>query len=197
MLKEPQQKRSEATLQRILAVCENLIDQGQFEQASMQDIARAAEVSVGTLYKRFDAKAAIVDYLVERLQTEQYQQMLEELEAYEHPRLADRLHFFADLIYRSTSQYAGLLRTVTARHLLGSSPRSTTSSARSAQLMDNVAQWLNASEDSPGIERCRNTFAMVLVACQYRVIYPTPDAMLGADVYKQVIVEMAEKYLGA
>ncbi|MCR9259465.1 MAG: TetR/AcrR family transcriptional regulator [Pseudomonadaceae bacterium] len=196
MLKAPQQKRSEETLQRILFVCEALIDQGRFEQVSMQEIASEAGVSVGTLYKRFSAKSAIVDYLVERLQTQQYEQFIIELAGCEAEQLADRLRYLTDLFYRSTSDYSGLLRTVMISHLLGSSPISDTTTARSAGLIGEAAQWLDQSDYSPGVDACQKAVAHVAFAFQYRAIYPTPDALLGADVYKNLVCEMALKYLG-
>ena len=196
MLKAPQQKRSEATLQRILDVCEQLIDQGSFEQASMQEIAQRAGVSVGTLYKRFSAKAAIVDYLVERLQTQRYDELLSELSTCTAEPLAERVRFLSDLLYQSTSAYSGLHRTVTLAYLLGNSPISETTRTRSSGLIDAAASWLDECDDSPGLEACRRTAAIIAFAFQYRAIYPTPDALLGADVYKASICEMAQKYLG-
>ena len=197
MLKEPQQKRSEATLQRILAVCEKLIERGMFEQASMQEIAREAGVSVGTLYKRFSAKSAIVEYLVGRLQTEQYEHFIDELSAYEVRQLPDRVRFLSDLLYRSTNEYSGLLRTVMIAHLLGNSPISGTTTARSAGLINEAAGWLDQSEASPGVEVCQRAVALIAFNFQYRAIYPTPDTLLGAEVYKDLVCEMALKYLGA
>ena len=188
MLNAPQQKRSEETLRRILAVCEALIDQGRFEQVSMQEIARDAGVSVGTLYKRFSAKSAIVDYLVERLQTEQYERLLAELHGCNKDKLVDRVRFLSDLLYRSNSEFSGLLRTVVVGHLLGSSPLSETTDSRSAGLIGQAAAWLHQSQDSPGLEPCRRAVAMIAFAFQYRVI--------GADVYKTLVCEMAMKYLG-
>ena len=196
MLNAPQQKRSEATLQRILQVCEKLIDQGCFEQTTMQEIAKDAGVSVGTLYKRFPAKSAILDYLVERIQTEQYERFADELSACEAAQLAERVRFLCDLLYRTTSDYSGLLRTVMIAHLLGSSPLSETTTSRSAGLIGDAASWLDQSQDSPGIEACQRTVAVVAFAFQYRAIYPTPDMLLGADVYKDQVCEMALKYLG-
>ncbi|MEM1434382.1 MAG: TetR/AcrR family transcriptional regulator [Pseudomonadota bacterium] len=195
MLKAPQQKRSEETLQRILEVCEQLIDQGRFEQASMQEIARDAGVSVGTLYKRFSAKAAIVDYLVDRLQTQQYSRLLAELTSSTADRLDDRVRYLSDVLYRSNAEFAGLLRTVMVTHLLGSSPLSETTSSRSAGLITEMAAWLDQSEDSPDLDVCQQAVAIMAFAFQYRAIYPTPDALLGAEVYREVICEMTRKYL--
>lgn len=196
MLKAPQQKRSEETLQRILLVCEKLIDQGTFEQVSMQEIAKDAGVSVGTLYKRFSAKSAIVDYLVERLQTQQYEGFIAELSAFDNRQLSKRVHFLCDLLYRSTSKYSGLLRTVMIAHLLGSSPISATTKSRSAGLINDAASWLDESENSPGIDACQHAAAQIAFAYQYRAIYPTPDALLGTGEYKNLVCNMALKYLG-
>ena len=197
MINAPQQKRSEQTLQKILAVCEALIEDGRFEQATMQEVAAQAGVSVGTLYKRFASKSAIVDYLVERLQTQQYEQLMDELARSNPVELAERVSFLADLLYRSSSEYAGLLRTVMIAHLLDRSPLSDTTTARSADLVEEAAAWLDQSVDSPGIDACRQAVAAIAFSFQYRAIYPTPDALLGADVYERLVRDMALKYLGA
>ncbi len=197
MLKAPQQQRSEQTLQRILNVCEGLIEQGTFEQASMQDIAKAAEVSVGTLYKRFSAKADIVDYLVARLQTQQYETCIAALRDCNEPTLIGRLRFLTELAERTTREYSGLLRTVMITHLLGRSPITETTTTRSSGFIDEAAGWLDAVPESPGFDACRDAVATLWFSFQYRAIYPTPDALLGADHYTDLIYQMAHAYLGA
>ena len=196
MLHAPQQKRSEQTLKRILTVCGELVDQGRFEQASMQEIARDAGVSVGTLYKRFSSKSAIVEYLVERLQVEQYEEIIAELAACDSLQLEDRVRFLSDLLHQNIHQYAGLLRTVVLTHLLGQSPISETTNSRSGSLIETVAGWLNESRDSPGMERCRHAVASTAFSYQYSVVYPTPEVLLGTETHRKLVCEMALNYLG-
>jgi len=196
MLKAPQQKRSERTLQRILDVCEDLIGAGRFEQVSMNEIATQSGVSVGTLYKRFDSKSAIIEYLVEQLQTQQYDRMVQELAECKETSFSARFRFLSMLIYRSCDEYNGLLRTVMAAHLSGTSPLSGTTNTRSVGLIDALATWLSESPGSPDFKACREAVAIVSFAYQYRAIYPTPDALLGADVYQSAVYEMALNYLG-
>jgi AcrR family transcriptional regulator len=62
-LKKPQQRRSEATLRRMLAAAEALLDEGTFEEATVGEIVRRAKTSVGSFYSRFADKAALLQVL--------------------------------------------------------------------------------------------------------------------------------------
>ncbi len=195
MLKAPKQKRSEHTLQRMLTVCERLVDEGAFERATMQDIAREAGVSVGTLYKRFASKTDILNFLIVRLQTRQYEQLLAELDTYENRDLQARTAHLCQVLAAGTERYQGLLRTVILAHLLGQSPLTTASEARSADFVGAMAAWLAASNSSPSLEACREAVTVAAFSLQFRAVYPTPDAVLGASSYAHVVQEMTLKYL--
>ena len=195
MLNAPKQKRSEHTLQRMLTVCERLIDEGAFEQATMQDIAREAGVAVGTLYKRFPSKAAILDFLIERLQTRQYENLHAELMAFDEVDLSARVAHLSRVLCASADRHQGLLRTVITAHLLGKSPLSTESAGRSTGLVEAMAVWLTDSKPSPSLEACRGAVAVLAFSLQFRAVYPTPDAVLGASGYAEVVEAMALQYL--
>ena len=196
MINEPKQKRSEATLQRILQVVEHLIDAGGFEQATMQEIARDAGVSVGTLYKRFRAKQDIVDYLVEHLQTQQYDAFIQQLRECTTTSLSERIEHLNTCIEDSTSRYAGLLRTITIAHLLGRTTSDDEKRSRSASLINSTARWLHESEHGPDLTTCEKAVAMMFFAYQYGAIYPAPQQLFGAEAHAALIHEMTTKYLG-
>lgn len=54
-------KQVEATRQRVMSAALPLLTNGSFDAVSMEDIARAADVSRTSLYNHFDDKAAILD----------------------------------------------------------------------------------------------------------------------------------------
>ena len=66
-LRPPQQARSRATLHRFLEAAIELLDDRQFEEASVAEIARRARSSVGAFYARFADKDALLVYINERL----------------------------------------------------------------------------------------------------------------------------------
>ena len=57
-IRAPQQKRSAATLQRILDAVTGLVEAGAYEQATVQEITTRAGCSVGAFYGRFEDKDA-------------------------------------------------------------------------------------------------------------------------------------------
>jgi|GEM_PF-2623480 len=74
----PIQRRSKATLDAILAATEDLLQEQNFEDITVQQIATRAKVSTGTLYTRFKGKNALLPFLMLRFQ----HKILRELEDY-------------------------------------------------------------------------------------------------------------------
>lgn len=70
----PRQARSRASLERMLDAAEGLLDDRYFHELRIEEIARRANVSIGSLYCRFPNKDAILIALYER-----YKQELSEL----------------------------------------------------------------------------------------------------------------------
>ncbi|HEY1098682.1 MAG TPA: TetR/AcrR family transcriptional regulator [Myxococcota bacterium] len=66
-MRAPQQARSQATLDRLLDAAESLLDEGTFDQLSVQAICKRASSSVGAFYTRFADKTALLHVLHERL----------------------------------------------------------------------------------------------------------------------------------
>lgn len=62
-LKPPLQVRSEATLDRIASATQELLDEKDWKDISVEEIARRAQSSVGSFYGRFTDKEALLDYL--------------------------------------------------------------------------------------------------------------------------------------
>ena len=59
LLSEPQQKRSQQSLEKLLHASRELISSSSFDEASVQDIVRRADYSVGAFYSRFRNKDAL------------------------------------------------------------------------------------------------------------------------------------------
>ncbi len=64
--REPLQQRSQASLERLLDVTEELLKERRFESILVADIVRRAKSSVGVFYSRFQDKADVLFALVDR-----------------------------------------------------------------------------------------------------------------------------------
>lgn len=64
---EPRQARSKRTQEELLDALETLLRQRFFEQITIQEIAEEAGVAVGTVYRRFSNKEALLPALYRRL----------------------------------------------------------------------------------------------------------------------------------
>ncbi|MYR92151.1 MULTISPECIES: TetR/AcrR family transcriptional regulator [unclassified Streptomyces] len=62
----PVQQRSADRLARILDACAGLLDEAGYEQLSTRDVASRAEVPIGSVYRFFSNKRALVDALALR-----------------------------------------------------------------------------------------------------------------------------------
>jgi AcrR family transcriptional regulator len=65
-VRQPQQKRSERSLARVLKATEKLLNDHHFDDLSVDVIAQAAKVSIGSFYARFGGKEALLPLLYER-----------------------------------------------------------------------------------------------------------------------------------
>lgn len=65
-VKRPVQQRSQQTLERILQAAETCIAQVGFERATIADIVKLADSSVGSFYTRFKDKDALLRCLLDR-----------------------------------------------------------------------------------------------------------------------------------
>lgn len=66
MMRQPQQKRSQKSLARVVKATERLLESRSFDELSVDDIAKAAHVSIGSFYARFPGKDALLPLLYER-----------------------------------------------------------------------------------------------------------------------------------
>ena len=67
LVHKPQQSRSRNTQERLLSALVSLLEETSFEQITIRDLALRAEVSSGTIYRRFKDKNALLPVLFQRL----------------------------------------------------------------------------------------------------------------------------------
>lgn len=61
----PVQRRSELTLQRIMAAAHEALEDKTLDELTLQELTARAGVTVGAFYQRFPSKAAFLEYLEE------------------------------------------------------------------------------------------------------------------------------------
>ncbi len=66
LVHKPKQDRSKDTQEKLLSALESLLEERFFEQITIRDIAQRAELSSGTIYRRFQNKEALLPILYER-----------------------------------------------------------------------------------------------------------------------------------
>ena len=66
LVHKPKQDRSKDTQEKLLTALESLLEERFFEQITIRDIAQRAELSSGTIYRRFQNKEALLPVLYER-----------------------------------------------------------------------------------------------------------------------------------
>ena len=81
LIRKPKQARSRATYERLLDGAQEVLAKKSFEAASIQEIAAAADLTIGAFYARFSSKEALLLGLAQRYD-ELIEQLLQRLEAF-------------------------------------------------------------------------------------------------------------------
>ncbi len=119
MLK-PQQKRSEASLEKILNAARVLISQGGFDEASIADIVDDAGLSVGAFYARFKDKDALFHIIQIQTLNDLQAVITGRITKFEHARRKARgetsldqvAQFAVDTLFELYSHSPGLTRAI-------------------------------------------------------------------------------------
>ncbi|MDJ0877742.1 MAG: TetR/AcrR family transcriptional regulator [Halieaceae bacterium] len=191
----PRQARSERTLQSILDACDRLLLDRPFERISMQDIAREAGVSVGNLYNRFADKSALVDHVTARHQARIIESLSVQLTQEENRKLDTRarLEHIVHGVMSAIVDLGPLLVTQAARLARGELTQPTVR-GNSDVLVELMADWLLAGDDSLDPERCRFAVASIAFGVQFNLLFGSPVRMFG-DGFAEQLVEQAYCYL--
>ncbi|MCS7008000.1 MAG: helix-turn-helix domain-containing protein, partial [Thermoleophilia bacterium] len=59
-VRPPKQRRSQASLERVLEASRTLLEEGGFDTFTIQDVSQRAGVSVGAIYARFGSKVGLL-----------------------------------------------------------------------------------------------------------------------------------------
>lgn len=110
--KSPIQKRSAATIEGILDAAAQLLDREGYQELSTNQIAKAAHVSIGTVYRYFDDKDAIITALRARAEADIMHRMVAALAAAASMETADGVRAVLTALVDAIEDHQGLMTAV-------------------------------------------------------------------------------------
>lgn len=201
-IRVPQQARSRETLERLLDAAESVIAEKGVEGASVAEIARRADSSIGAFYARFHDKEGLLQYLFERFDEQALATARAALEPARWEGISLRLAFETVLrfLLEVLHEKRGLLGAMLARM-----PTSPSVGLLGERTLGHVAEFVltliesrGATSTRPDLERSVRTATwVVLGALELRAVgaIRSPDR-LGDDALSVELAELCMGYLG-
>lgn len=187
--KVPSQSRSRERQERILDVAERLIAAAGFEALKMGDIAKEADISVGSLYQYYQDRSAVLSALAERYHAEGSACIMAFLAEVRTP---DELKaVFGQLV----AEYYGLFQARPAMRDVWAAIQADKSLAyieldatrRNAGLLSEAISRVNASRDKTAC--ASSAFAIMALgeaAMRLAIAVPPPEARTVIEVYQRM-----------
>ena len=182
----PSQKRGRDTQAKLVAATRKLLDQTNFETLSVAEITAEAGVAVGTFYRRFTSKEALLPLLYEeynRIFAAWLAKIVKD-EGFSSPDVRTRVRTLVQKLQSFYSQHAGLIRALHLNSRLNneivpafSVPLRKASYAKVAELIEP-----NVPEDRRG-EIADAIMLILLSTIVEALIYPeqSPAIVAGLD----------------
>ena len=174
----PQQARSQATLDRLLKAAEGLLAEIPFEQATVAEIARRSNSSVGAFYNRFPDKEALLDCFDDRFfqRAREHWDSFFQSSEWRKGRLEERIERLVNLVVNKYRENRPVLRSLALYTRARPDPRY---AERRAQLEAYVMREIRTELLAPP---CRIThpkpsravefgFHMILITAQEVVLF--------------------------
>ena len=118
----PRQTRSKDTLERIVAATAALLEERDFANISVVQIAERAGVAPGLLYSRFKKKDDLLPYILKRYLRSHLDRFRAATEASDVTDLPGAVAFLIDHLAEDFATHRGMVRATGARHLSGVHP---------------------------------------------------------------------------
>lgn len=116
---EPQQERSRRTLMKILDAAASLFMSNGYENTTVADIAAAANISAGSVYRRFSDKEAVLYTVLDsyfKTRVAEFDRLIEE-SALNKETPEEILKFYVDMIFSAYRQDGDIIRLYERRAL--------------------------------------------------------------------------------
>jgi AcrR family transcriptional regulator len=171
-LRPPRQKRSQATLDRILVAAEELLRTRLLEEITLGDILAKSSVSVGAFYTRFPNKDALIPCLYDRYDRRlaQAASRVLEIQRWAGRPLPWRLRLLFRYVVRAYRLNRGLMRALTLKVRMDPDVASPTHREHRADLYAAATAVLLECRDEivhPDPEQAVR-FALLLAGCAFR-----------------------------
>ena len=146
-IRAPKQARSRATYERLLDGAQEVLAKKSFEVASIQEIADAADLTIGAFYARFSSKEALLSGLAERYD-DLIDQLIQRLElfAMTSPTLSDLVRRLVRDTSDFYSMHRGVLRPLSSTARADSDLKQQLRSMN-AQVMRRLLAYLSAGRE--------------------------------------------------
>jgi len=192
-MKPPRQRRSAETLADIMVATIHVLEEKNLSEISVADIARQADVSVGTIYTRFVDKDALLSYLIVGLlkkQVETFRTLFDE-SAWIGVSLDRRVLHFARLLVVSANMQPGVQRAITIRTVLGQGPPTDEERTLRDESRALAERWLlerRAEIKNPRPEQAvRFALSLAFWGVHNLVLFRTdPNGLLGDNLAEEI-----------
>lgn len=199
----PKQPRSKRTLGQILAATEELLESREFEDISIDEIAKRAGVAVGTVYTRFKSKDDLLPYLISRLQDEQLKMAPLALDAknWAGQDLTARVTWqIKGSAHQLQTRRKGLVRAILRRQFSENAGLPTKELEKSKRLQSYVVDWLMQCRDEithPHPELATQMAAFLMTSPLYlRILFADPiTASISVEDFAEELIRAVLSYL--
>jgi AcrR family transcriptional regulator len=176
--KPARQKRSEETLARILKGTMAALKEKDLDEIGVDDIARAAGLTTGSIYSRFKGKEELLGFLLHSVQEKQLielQSLLDERQ-WAGKGLEARIDWLVDQTRASALAYPGVVRALFGRQMKTEAACDPEVVRRSNESVDLICAWLITCADEitvPNREGAVRTTVCVLASSVHlAMLYP-------------------------
>ncbi|MFB6775105.1 TetR/AcrR family transcriptional regulator [Streptomyces sp. NPDC056337] len=194
--REPRQARSAATLARMLQAAEELASEVGLEELTIAGVAERADMSVGSIYRRFEGKEQLISALTARMLDRREEYVAKQLRAAE-PSLSGVLHVYAHALLRSFAEGGNLFTELLRTRAGGALDRGARTISEIHRFLIDAAMPYVDQIRRPAPEAALDTAARALLgACFHNSLRPdrfTSEAALHR--YADELRDMALAYL--
>jgi len=192
--KQPQQERSRALVETILAAATRVLVTDGYEGATTNRIAEAAGISVGSLYQYFPNKEAIVGQLLEQHAEAMWEVFASYMAAYGDRPLAETVPGVIDALmtaHRVAPRLHRVLQEQVPR--IGRLSKQREMNRRAACA---AAQFLAAHRHETDVADIETTAFVLVEAVEALIHASLDDHELDADRVRTEAIRLATRYLG-
>ncbi|MFV0277557.1 MAG: TetR/AcrR family transcriptional regulator [Parahaliea sp.] len=201
---EPSQSRSRDSLSKVLLSAKRLFVERGYDETTVADISRDAQVSVGSIYHRFKDKQSILYAVLDSYTRTRFAQVgdLTRPQRWQHRSAADVLDFHIEIIFSSARRDTGLYRLMERQRMID--PRISDLQIKSDEYICGLLTGLyRLYADELAVADLATAVRYVHLVTRGSVLWSILSAPAGAppldifgDEFRRESRQMAARYLG-